>query len=430
MSQSLGKNLLANVLTENNLSGFYKLKREWFIKDEVPIYEWIHRFVERYGHLPSIAFCRRRVEGLGVPDSPEPFGVWHDQYIERALYHRFDVMLPELQRKLGARDVLGALDQITRLVDDAHVLRSDGGRDLHTAPDLAETVLQELLASRTSHGMTGIPTGWPSLDQETRGWQGGDLYVVLARPKMGKSTLLIHAAKTAHEAGFTPLFVSMEMRTTQVGRRLLGMLTGMNAGVMKSGHISSSGEEVLRQAISTLRENPIPFYLIEGQFRKDINDLQSLIHELRPNIVFLDGGYLVKIAKLAKVAKWEQISEIAQSLKTIASTAGIPIITSFQFTRQVKSSDAAKAGFEHIQLADAIGQLASVGIGLFDEAASAGYQGERRRRVEIVGGREGEEGGFFIHWDWDRHIFTEIVETQPEPINYGEDDSENETETE
>jgi len=415
VSQSLGKNLIACVLSENNLSGFYKLKREWFVKDEVSVYEWVHRFVERYGHLPSLHFTRRRVEGFGAPDSPEPFGVWHDQYIERALYHRFDAMLPELQRRLGARDVLGALSQVTALVEDAHVLRADGGRDLLTAPDLAEAVLRELLEARTSAGMTGIPTGWPSLDRQTRGWQPGDLYVVLARPKMGKSTLLIHAAKAAHEAGFTPLFVSMEMRATQVGRRYLGMLTSMNAGAMRDGHISSSGEEVLRQAILSLRENPTPFYLVEGQFRKDINDLQSLIHELRPSIVLLDGGYLVKIAKLAKVAKWEQISEIAQSLKTIASTAGIPIITSFQFTRQVKSSDATKAGFEHIQLADAIGQLASVGIGLFDEVASAEYQGERRRRVEIVGGREGEEGGFFIHWDWDRHIFTEIVETQADP---------------
>ena len=105
-----------------------------------------------------------------------------------------------------------------------------------------------------------------------------------------------------------------------------------------------------------------------GLFKKDLGEIVSLIRSLNPHIVFIDGGYLIKIAQNRKMATWEQMTEIAKGLKVGAVRTGIPWVVSFQFTREVKKSHTT-AEFGNIQLADAIGQVASTGIGIFEENA-------------------------------------------------------------
>jgi len=99
----------------------------------------------------------------------------------------------------------------------------------------------------------------------------------------------------------------------------------------------------------------------------------------------------------------EKISEITETLKTVAAQANLPIVISFQYNRKVKKTNASSGGFENVGLSDAIGQIASVGIGIFDDEADS-----TRKIVEIVGGREGETGNFFMNWNWDRMNFDEI----------------------
>ncbi len=112
----------------------------------------------------------------------------------------------------------------------------------------------------------------------------------------------------------------------------------------------------------------------------------------------------------SRLAKWEKISEITEMLKTMSIQNDIPVVVSFQFNRQVKKGDMS-AGYEHIQLSDAISQLASVGIGLFDDGKDSVYAG-MRKRIELIGegGREGESGGFWINWDWESMNFSEMEE--------------------
>jgi replicative DNA helicase len=276
--------------------------------------------------------------------------------------------------------------------------------------DLGDLVMEQALLARERGGITGITTGWPSLDLATRGWQNGDFYVILARPKMGKSLIMINSADAAHAAGYTPLVVSMEMSAEQMARRHFARRASLNMNLLQRGQLSTFGERRLAETISTMKREH-PYHFIEGQFKKDIGDLSALVQSLQPHIVFIDGGYLLKMRRSQARAKWEMVTDIAQELKSMAGERTIPVIASFQLTREVKQS-AQGAEFGNIQLADAIGQLASAGIGVFETRDPDSYTGVRRRLIKPIGGREGqgEIEGFEIYWDWNTMNFNEVID--------------------
>ena len=62
--------------------------------------------------------------------------------------------------------------------------------------------------------ITGVPTGFPSLDRITYGWQKTDLIILAARPSVGKTAFALNLARNAalHPTKPTPVaFFSLEM---------------------------------------------------------------------------------------------------------------------------------------------------------------------------------------------------------------------------
>src|SRR2546421_5014247 len=72
--------------------------------------------------------------------------------------------------------------------------------------------------------ITGIPTGFASLDRVTYGWQSTDLIILAARPSVGKTAFALNLARNAalHSNKPTPVaFFSLEMSAGQLVQRIL-----------------------------------------------------------------------------------------------------------------------------------------------------------------------------------------------------------------
>src|ERR1700712_5560036 len=72
--------------------------------------------------------------------------------------------------------------------------------------------------------ITGVPSGFPSLDKLTYGWQPTDLIVLAARPSVGKTAFALNLARSAalHPTKPTPVvFFSLEMSSGQLVQRIL-----------------------------------------------------------------------------------------------------------------------------------------------------------------------------------------------------------------
>src|SRR5688572_19861384 len=72
--------------------------------------------------------------------------------------------------------------------------------------------------------ITGVPTGFPSLDRITYGWQPTDLIILAARPSVGKTAFALNLARSAALHPTKPVavgFFSLEMSSAQLVQRIL-----------------------------------------------------------------------------------------------------------------------------------------------------------------------------------------------------------------
>jgi replicative DNA helicase len=409
MAQSIGMNLLARLLLDGRSPEFFKLKRDYFIREELEVYDWLTKHVERHALLPSFSFARKRT-ALRNPDSDDPYGVWHHEYLNRAIYNRFNELLPKVNKLLSERKSEEALDSVVSFVERAESIRTNGERDLVDIAKLGEEVLSEFTRARDKKGMIGIPTGYPSLDATTQGYQNGTLIVLAARPGVGKSTFAIKTMLEAHRNGRIPLFVSMEMKRAQIGARLLTMASGLNLKMIKGGHLTTFAEDKLIETTEELKAQQ-PMYVLEGQFRKTVNDLRALVQSLKPHILIIDGAYLMKLPHVTtRMSLWERIGEIAERLNNIGLTESIPVFATFQINREGGKVKQGHLGVEHLMLADAIGQLAHLVMAMLAPEGGDSPDAEKIRIVKTLKGREGEEAEFTINWDYERMDFSEILD--------------------
>lgn len=94
---------------------------------------------------------------------------------------------------------------------------------------------------------SGISTGFQGLDAHATPMSPGDLWVIAARPGMGKTALMMQLAHEAAARGWVLVF-SLEMEQAQVALRALASLSGVSAGQYRAGVTAPMLESLARAA--------------------------------------------------------------------------------------------------------------------------------------------------------------------------------------
>src|SRR5690606_27050773 len=127
-------------------------------------------------------------------------------------------------------------------------------------------------AAKRGGGITGFATGFHDLDKMTSGLHPGDLYIVAARPGMGKTSFVLNLAaqlaeprRVAVEGSSEPgdalgtgvVFFSLEMPREQLASRLLASDAGVDVSKIRSGHIGQEDWIKLTELAATLAHLPL-----------------------------------------------------------------------------------------------------------------------------------------------------------------------------
>lgn len=213
----------------------------------------------------------------------------------------------------------------------------------------ADPVLKmiEELDSRKG-GVTGLPTGYPDLDNMTAGLQPSDLIIVAARPSVGKTALALNiASQMAVHHRKKVGFFSMEMSKEQVLLRMLCSEAGVDAQRMRRGFLNQ--EEWLRigDTMSVLSDSDI---YIDDSSSLSVVEMRAKARKLKLeaglDILFVD--YLQLMYSSVKYdSRQQEISAISRGLKGLAKELHIPVVALSQLSRAPE----ARAGHRP-QLAD------------------------------------------------------------------------------
>ena len=419
-AETIGTRFLASALATEALPVFIKHGdiEHLFRGVEGGFYRLIVSHVKRYGVLPRVETITAEGESaLYFQPPPEPPQYYLDQLYRRYTDTTLRSTLSTAVQALGQdnpdspkvlSELLASLSQLS-LTNSAQTIT-----DFRKAYDY---VIPEYVAKFRGDANSGIQLGWPTLDSKTGGLTGGDIVSYVGRPAMGKTfQLLFSALHMWEQQGLVPLFISMEMHPLVIMQRLASMTSHVSISHLMQGAMDSYETKTMRDRLRAMQGATRPFYIVDGNMTSTVDDIFLLGRQLKPDVVFIDGAYLLRHSD-AYLNRYQRVAENCDLLKsTVASGLDVPVICSWQFAKTVMKLRAGESpGLEHIGYSDAIGQISSTVLGLFEEDS---VETLVRRRVEILKGRSGEVGEFMIKWDFKNMDFSEVPPTEQQVLEY------------
>lgn len=405
---SAGLGLLKAIMTADDLSIFGRLNitsKLFRTVDETAVFSFVEQYLIKFGMFPSMATIKveTAVDLSIFPD--EPVEYWLEIVRHAQTKRELHRLTEQLQTAVQSDNLTTALTMVAEF--NTGQLNAGNGHAIKPLRELAMEVIDAHDLRQQSPDMLGVPLGFSVLDKMTDGAQGGDLIVVLGRPSKGKTYFLMQMLHAAHLAGNSVLMVSYEMSAFQNARRYLGLASGISVTDIKLGRVGYFGREKLRQIANGeygadywaqgrgLRED-VRFDIITGSMHSTVEDLYFIARQFRPAVIGVDAAYLAQTKKYIPT-RFERVTSTCEYLKFIAQDLEIPVYATYQFKRGTKDS---KGDIDDIYMSDAIGQIASIAIGIDDDSENDETDRYLRwKQVNLIKGREGETAQFRVLYD-------------------------------
>ncbi|MBQ0144316.1 MAG: replicative DNA helicase [Bacteroidales bacterium] len=257
-----------------------------------------------------------------------------------------------LKQKSIQRDLISASYQILKdayddsvkvddLIDEAqskvyNAIQNNLKRDVQDVGSVINDAMKEIERNQTISGLSGVPSGFPSLDRITRGWQKSDLIILAARPSVGKTAFALNLARNAAVDHHIPVAIfSLEMSALQLVMRLMTTESGFGADKLKGGaRIEPYEWPELEQRIASLSKAPL--YIDDTpsiplmEFRTKI---KRLVKSKDVGLVIVD--YLQPMQGPAELRglREQEVAAISRTLKATAKELNVPIIALSQLSR-------------------------------------------------------------------------------------------------
>jgi replicative DNA helicase len=351
--------------------------------------------VERYAEIVAQKSLRRRlikasqnIVGLGFDESQDL-----QNLIEQAESNLFEIS----QQHVG-QDVVSLEEIMTESFDRLDELHKDKGK------------------------IRGVPTGFKDLDKILAGLQRSDLFILAARPSMGKTALALNLAHNVSiQSGVPVLLFSLEMSKEQLVDRLLAMESGVDAWALRTGNLSDADFEKIGQAMGSLSEAQM---FIDDSPGITISDLRTKArreaHQRPLGLIIVD--YLQLMSGGGRYGneanRVQEISEISRGLKGIARELNVPLLALSQLSRSVESRSPQIPQLADLRESGSIEQDADVVAFIYREDY---YKPDTDRKnitdIFIKKHRNGPTGAVELYFEKDKQRFRSLDTRHSTPFD-------------
>ncbi|MEP6676331.1 MAG: replicative DNA helicase [Ferruginibacter sp.] len=202
--------------------------------------------------------------------------------------------------------------------------------------------------------ITGVTSGFPSLDKVTYGWQPTDLIILAARPAVGKTAFALNLARSAAMNSKKPTavaFFSLEMSSSQLVQRILSAESEIWLEKISRGKLEEHEmKQLYKNGIERLSNAPI---FIDDTAALNIFELRAKCRRLKNKhnvgLIIIDYLQLMSGGSDRNTNREQEISKISRDLKGLAKELQVPIIALSQLSREVEKR---KDGNKMPQLSD------------------------------------------------------------------------------
>jgi replicative DNA helicase len=347
-------------------------------------------------------------------------------------YHHAGQHLETLKRFYALRQIQSiaiALQQkSTNWEGDPLLLLDEAAKDLQAATDLTVTqkpqtlsdllddVLFEAEELGKGKGLQSIKAPIKALQRVTGGWRAGQVWILAARPGMGKTSFVVQCSIEAAKQQAKTLFVSLEMSEIDIVRRI--MLSESN--ILESRHLFTTGINHINEAneahkiADQLRDLPIRFLSEFSTLSRLVALIKTEVRTKGVKLVVID--YLQLVDGESKSNREQEVSKVSRELKKLALSLKIPIIVLSQLSRALETRPNKRPILSDLRDSGAIEQDADGVMFLYRDAIYSGDPNDLTAEVIVAKNRNGAVGLVDCTFDPPRmrYLDPEQIELQPQ----------------
>lgn len=247
-------------------------------------------------------------------------------------------------------------------------------------------------------------TGFYDLDKQLGGGmfrQG--MYVVGARPGMGKTTLALNIAENIASADKPVLFVSLEMSRVQIISKRIAMASLLSYTDIMTGRLRDyelkTADSILDRVITR------PFAMTDKSSMTVAEILRAAKQVDGLQAVVVDYLGLVRPSEEAqKKPRYEQITEISAGLKAMAKSLDIPVLVLAQLNRESTNRAGSRPQLTDLRDSGAIEQDADAVVLLhrkdYYEAVKDDYTAPDIEEIELIVAKNRHANTGVVKLEW------------------------------
>lgn len=245
--------------------------------------------------------------------------------------------------------------------------------DFISSRDAARVVGERIQQSYgLENSITGLPSGFASLDNMINGLGKSELIILAARPGVGKSAFALNTGYNVASKSKKPVAVfSLEMSVDMIFKRLFAATSCVNYDSITRGYLTKEERLKLKEAEGDLAN--IPLY-VDDSSGATIDDIVLKSRKLKENLgdlglIIVDYIGLINDSKnIYKDNEQAKIAAYSRRLKTLAMELECPVLCLSQLNRQTEARDNKKPQLSDLRSSGAIEQDADKVIFLYRDA--------------------------------------------------------------
>lgn len=397
LNRAIQDRLLAPLLEQN-------VSERWFsdVADQ-NVWKFIMQHNSSYGECPSLDVLEAQFPTYKFAPVNDKVEFLIDKVLEnrrKAIIHEsFNKAILTLEKDQDFENAVTVFQSGLTRLDDEGFTR---GTDIDITYEASKRWDEYLELKNLPNGLLGMGTGFPTIDAATSGLQAGQLIVVVAPPKTGKSTLLLQMAHNVHVSGMTPVFQSFEMTNSEQVSRYDAMRSRVSHHRLRTGTLTTEEESRYRAKLNSMANFKHKFWLTDSASASTISSLRTKLQQLQPDVLFVDGTYLMIDEQTGEMNTAIALTNITRSMKRLAQQFKIPIVISTQVLNWKMKNGNVTA--DSIGYSSSFLQDADVLFGLQREDESV----DDMRVLKVLESRNCPKMEVSMVWDWNTGDFREI----------------------
>jgi replicative DNA helicase len=188
--------------------------------------------------------------------------------------------------------------------------------------------------------VTGLATGYSTLDNQLSGLQPSELIILAARPSIGKTALALNIAENIALRQQQPVAIfSLEMSKESLLQRLIGSEARVDSHRFRTGQLGQDDWKKIVSGLAVLGNAPL---WIDDAAASTVLEMSAKARRLKKehglSLVIVD--YLQLIVANGRFGnRTEEVSYISRALKGMAKELKVPVLVLSQLTRAPARED-------------------------------------------------------------------------------------------